>query len=233
MPRRRTPLNPEDGPKARFAIALRRLEDEAGFDAKTIAAIAAENHIPESTLHAAMRGLRIPTVPVLAALVRAWGGDEKEWRRRRTEVEDELERTRLRRQSETPGDPDEYSNDQLVAMLMAMGERDGQRSETRPGDPAPLDADDVIAALETEEQRLLFLQEHHNVPTVVRFWRQLLYRAGQPSQRKVAFESGLPQRTVGQVLRGRQRDPRFVNRVYGVLTRMEERVARHAAWDAT
>lgn len=55
MPRRATPLSPSDGPRARFALALRQLRDEAGFDAKTIASIAAENHIPKSTLHAALR----------------------------------------------------------------------------------------------------------------------------------------------------------------------------------
>ncbi|MCX4458667.1 helix-turn-helix domain-containing protein [Streptomyces sp. NBC_01728] len=95
MPRRATPLNPDDGPKARFALALRALRDQAGFDAKTVEAIAAENHMPRSTLFAALRGQRIPSVPVLAALVRAWGGDEAEWTRRRTETEDEVERLRL------------------------------------------------------------------------------------------------------------------------------------------
>ncbi|MFI0242506.1 helix-turn-helix domain-containing protein [Streptomyces sp. NPDC016845] len=95
MPRRATPLSPEDGPHAQFALALRQLRDNAGFDAKTIHAIAAENNMPRSTLHAALRGERIPTVPVLAALVRAWGGDETEWMRRRTQVEDEIERLRL------------------------------------------------------------------------------------------------------------------------------------------
>ncbi|MGW6026952.1 hypothetical protein [Streptomyces sp. NPDC055099] len=100
MPRRATPLSADDGPQARFALALRELRDDAGFGAKTIHAIAAENNMPRSTLHAALRGERIPTVPVLAALVRAWGGDEAQWMRKRTLVEDELERQRLREQAE-------------------------------------------------------------------------------------------------------------------------------------
>jgi transcriptional regulator with XRE-family HTH domain len=95
MPRRATPLSPDDGPQARFALELRHLRDDAGFDAKTIHAIAAENNMPRSTLHAALRGERIPTVPVLAALVRAWGGNEAEWMRKRTRIEDEIERLRL------------------------------------------------------------------------------------------------------------------------------------------
>ncbi|WP_329529635.1 hypothetical protein [Streptomyces sp. NBC_01462] len=95
MPRRATPLSPDDGPRARFALALRQLRDDAGFDAKTIHTIAAENNMPRSTLHAALRGERIPTVPVLAALVRSWGGDEAEWMQKRTWVEAEIERLRL------------------------------------------------------------------------------------------------------------------------------------------
>ncbi|MET9462436.1 hypothetical protein ABZY05_46815 [Streptomyces canus] len=102
MPRRATPLDPDDGPQARFALALRLLRDRAGFDAKTIESIAAENYIPKSTLYAAMRGTRMPTRPVLAALVRAWNGDPEEWLVRRTETEAEIER--LRQQSQPLAD---------------------------------------------------------------------------------------------------------------------------------
>ncbi|WP_420037761.1 hypothetical protein ACN2WE_40885 [Streptomyces sp. cg28] len=94
MPRRPTPLSPDDGPQAQFALALRQLRDQAGFDAKSIQSIAAENHMPKSTLWAALRGERMPTLPVLGALVRAWGGDEREWTRRRSETEDAVERDR-------------------------------------------------------------------------------------------------------------------------------------------
>ncbi|MFE7930761.1 helix-turn-helix domain-containing protein [Streptomyces sp. NPDC057456] len=95
MPRRPTPLNPEDGPRARFALALRQLRDEAGFDAPPIDVIAATTGIKRATLYHAMRGQRVPTLPVLAALVRAYGGDEAEWTKFRSKVEMELERERL------------------------------------------------------------------------------------------------------------------------------------------
>lgn len=99
MPRRPTPLNPDDGPQARFAIALRRLRDEAGFDAKRIDSIAAETGIARATLFAAMRGQRIPTVPVLAALVTAWNGDPVWWLEFRTSTEKEIEQLRLERKA--------------------------------------------------------------------------------------------------------------------------------------
>lgn len=51
--------------------------------------------MPRVTLYAALRGQRIPTIPVLAVLVRAWGGDEKHWLSFRTETEQEIERERL------------------------------------------------------------------------------------------------------------------------------------------
>ncbi|CAL9650830.1 helix-turn-helix domain-containing protein [Streptomyces sp. enrichment culture] len=95
MPRRPTPLDPDDGPLAQFALALRQLRVEAGFEAKTVDAIAAANNMPRSTLYAALRGERLPSVPVLAALVRAWGGDEVHWLTRRMETETEIERRRL------------------------------------------------------------------------------------------------------------------------------------------
>lgn len=104
MPRRATPLDPDDGPQARFALTLRRLRDRAGFDAKTIDAIAAENNIPRSTLYAAMSGKRMPTVPVLAALVRAWNGDPEEWLVHRTRTEQEIERLRQQEQRLTGRD---------------------------------------------------------------------------------------------------------------------------------
>lgn len=99
MPRRPTPLNPDDGPQARFAIALRRLRDEAGFNAKRIDFIAAESGIPRATLFAAMRGQRIPTVPVLAALVTAWNGVPVQWLEFRTSTEKEIEQLRLERKA--------------------------------------------------------------------------------------------------------------------------------------
>lgn len=120
MPRRLTPLSPDD-PKARLALALRELRDCAGFDAKPIARIAAENKMPKSTLHAALRGERIPTVPVLAALVRAWGGDPVEWLKRRTETEQEIERLRLQAAAldseDATADPKGLANSGTVTVI--------------------------------------------------------------------------------------------------------------------
>ncbi|WP_406444586.1 helix-turn-helix domain-containing protein [Streptomyces sp. NBC_00631] len=112
-----------DGSQARFALALRRLRDEAGFNAKTIDVIAAENHMSRSTLYAAMRGARIPTVPVLAALVRAWGGDQVEWLIGRTETEAEIEGLRL--QAHLPADQEQSGPEEK--------QRTEHRSTTRRG----------------------------------------------------------------------------------------------------
>ncbi|GHG56326.1 transcriptional regulator [Streptomyces griseocarneus] len=97
MPRRLTHLDSADGPLARFALELRALRDAAGFDAPTVDQIAVRSHIPRSTLYAALRGLRVPTRPVLGALVTAWDGDPVEWLMKRTATEAELERERSRR----------------------------------------------------------------------------------------------------------------------------------------
>ncbi|MFI9205537.1 helix-turn-helix domain-containing protein [Streptomyces sp. NPDC053048] len=94
MPRRLSHLDSKDGPLPRFALELRALRDAAGFDAPTVDQIAARSRIPRSTLYAALRGRRVPTRPVLGALVRAWGGDPAEWLMKRTAVEAELEAAR-------------------------------------------------------------------------------------------------------------------------------------------
>ncbi|MFE9284785.1 helix-turn-helix domain-containing protein [Streptomyces olivaceus] len=73
MPRRPSHLAQDDGPLARFALELRALRDAAGFDAPSVDQIAARTNIPRSTLFAALRGQRLPTRPVLGALVTAWG----------------------------------------------------------------------------------------------------------------------------------------------------------------
>lgn len=101
MPRRPSRLDPEDGPLARFALDLRALRDAAGFEAPSVDQIAARTHIPRSTLYAALRGRRLPTRPVLGALVTAWGGDAWEWLARRTVTEAELEKVRAPESSRT------------------------------------------------------------------------------------------------------------------------------------
>lgn len=94
MPRRPTPLRPDDGPRARFALALRALRDQRGAAAPSIDQISVQQRVPRSTLYAALRGDRIPTRDVLAIIVNAWDGDEAEWMARRSQTEGELERAR-------------------------------------------------------------------------------------------------------------------------------------------
>ncbi|WP_443059998.1 helix-turn-helix domain-containing protein [Streptomyces sp. NBC_00467] len=210
MPRRATPLSPSDGPRARFALALRQLRDEAGFDAKTIASIAAENHIPKSTLHAALRGERIPTVPVLAALVRAWGGDPTVWLKRRTQAEAEIE---------CLGGPAERAG---RAKATGPGPADRRREASTPSKSpsvtsqtrSPVHASDPHAYAR-EIARFPFPEA---LGAVKRAHRQggsdelkaivgrLRLAAGEPSQRRLARDLQLSSTAVSRVLQGTPKD---------------------------
>jgi transcriptional regulator with XRE-family HTH domain len=90
------PLDPDDGPTAAFALELRALRHRMGPTAPTIDQISEKQQIPRSTLYAAMSGTRVPTEDVLAALVRAWGGNTAEWTIRRAGVVQEIGLQRLR-----------------------------------------------------------------------------------------------------------------------------------------
>ncbi|MFD3511286.1 hypothetical protein [Nocardia sp. NPDC058666] len=61
-----------------------------GANAPSVDQISAEEGLPRSTLYAALRGDRIPSEKVVATLVRAWGGDESHWLRRRSDLQDAL-----------------------------------------------------------------------------------------------------------------------------------------------
>ncbi|MFI6396357.1 helix-turn-helix transcriptional regulator [Nonomuraea sp. NPDC050540] len=108
MPRRPRPLRADEGPTARFALALRELRDRAGAKAPSIDQISVRAGIPRSTLYAALRGQRVPTRDVLASLVQAWGGDEGEWMIRRSAAEAELEAVRLLTPTQRPAHQDTY-----------------------------------------------------------------------------------------------------------------------------
>jgi DNA-binding SARP family transcriptional activator/transcriptional regulator with XRE-family HTH domain len=86
VPRHPRPLDPEAGPLAAFALELRALRHRMGPTAPTIDQISAKERVPRSTLYAALSGTRAPTEDVLAALVRAWGGDPAEWSAKRADV---------------------------------------------------------------------------------------------------------------------------------------------------
>jgi transcriptional regulator with XRE-family HTH domain len=76
-----------------FALELRSLRDRLGVDAPGIDDISVRENIPRSTLYAALRGARLPSRKVVAALARAWGADEATWLAKRNAVEaGELER---------------------------------------------------------------------------------------------------------------------------------------------
>lgn len=228
MPRRATPLDPSDGPQARFALALRRLRDEAGFNAKTIDVIAAENHMPRSTLYAALRGARIPTVPVLAALVRAWGGDQAEWLIRRTETEAEIERLRLRAHvsaKQVQSGPREGQGwDRRLATRRGREtvnnilQQQGELDVTEIREPRP---EDLMVKPWSDENQLAHLRSHweNDQPFM---WDGLRRIAGAPTIRSIARYTALPQAQVARILKGRGMDPRQVETVFNHLNAQAE-----------
>jgi transcriptional regulator with XRE-family HTH domain len=105
MARPPTPLNPGSSPLAAFALELRALRDSKGGDSPSVDRISIDTGISRSTLYAALRGTRVPTRHVLAALVRAWGGNEPEWMEKRSAVEAETAAARLHQRANLPTDP--------------------------------------------------------------------------------------------------------------------------------
>ncbi|MFD0415331.1 hypothetical protein [Streptomyces sp. NPDC127108] len=81
MGRRENPLDPAAGPVERFACALRDLRRDAGTP--TYRAMARRTDFSVTTLAAAASGERLPSPAVLAAYVKACGGDVAEWERAR------------------------------------------------------------------------------------------------------------------------------------------------------
>ncbi len=79
MGRQELPLDPEDGPVAAFACALRELRRRSG--GMTYRAMAARAGYTVSTLSRAASGEQLPTLPVALAYAEACGGDREEWER--------------------------------------------------------------------------------------------------------------------------------------------------------
>ena len=92
MTRRPVALAPDVGPLAAFAQELRSLRDRLGASAPSIDEISSRENIPRSTLYAALRGQRLPSREVVAALARSWGGDDTEWLAKRSAAESEVAR---------------------------------------------------------------------------------------------------------------------------------------------
>jgi WD40 repeat protein/transcriptional regulator with XRE-family HTH domain len=89
MPRPQKPINPEDGPLAAFAHALRALRERAG--APTYRRLADKTGLSVTTLSQAAAGRALPTWKVAAAFVRACGGNESEWHARWVEAAEALQ----------------------------------------------------------------------------------------------------------------------------------------------
>lgn len=230
MPRRPAPLDPDDGPEARFAIALRKLKDQAGFDAPTIDAIAARSHIPRSTLYAVMGGKRIPSIPVLAALVRAWNGDEVEWLTRRSATQTELEV--LRREAVAQALPDgvpparvgeavgknhpiELPPEARESVMKAIYGHFVDRAEMLEKAYRDRPTADLVAQLTSKDPNLEYGERERAV-----FWKLLRQRAGAPTIRDIAYGAGGVRHTiVSEVLSGRH-DPVFTRPVLEALREM-------------
>ncbi|MGK3941613.1 hypothetical protein ABK046_24650 [Streptomyces caeruleatus] len=100
MGRRERPLDPTEGPVARFAHDLRKLRQEAG--GPTYRAMAGRAHYSTATLAQAAAGDRLPSLQVTLAYVTACGGDPAEWERRWQQAADEA--TEQRRAADDPGE---------------------------------------------------------------------------------------------------------------------------------
>ncbi|GAB3146443.1 helix-turn-helix domain-containing protein [Microbispora hainanensis] len=73
-------LDPGEGPVQAFAVALRRLREEAG--SPTYRALSERAHYSPTVLSRAAGGRVFPSLEVTLAFVRACGGDEDAWARR-------------------------------------------------------------------------------------------------------------------------------------------------------
>lgn len=80
MGRPMLPIDPQRGPVERFAAGLRELRDRAG--SPPYRELARRAHYSATTLSVACSGLKLPSLDVTLALVRACGGDEAAWRQR-------------------------------------------------------------------------------------------------------------------------------------------------------
>lgn len=98
MGRRERPLDPTEGPVARFAYELRKLRQEAG--GPTYRAMAARAHYSTATLAQAAAGDRLPSLQVTLAYVTACDGDLDDWERRWQQASDEA--TEERRAADDP-----------------------------------------------------------------------------------------------------------------------------------
>lgn len=82
------PLDPDAGPRERFAYDLRMLRQQAGQP--TYRELARRAHFSDTTLSVAAAGTALPSLEVAVAFVAACDGDVEEWTRRWHAVDAEL-----------------------------------------------------------------------------------------------------------------------------------------------
>jgi hypothetical protein len=137
-----SPVGQGDG-KAQFLADFRALRDAAALDYEELAARA---HYPSGVLKEAEAGPGLPGLPVLAAYVRACGGDvlewEERWRRLDSVAEEDADlpvRPAGERAAAAAGaragvsvaPADVYDAERVKAALRAHGEREEQHGTTR------------------------------------------------------------------------------------------------------
>lgn len=122
MPKRLRPLRPEDGPEARFALALRALRDRAGVEDETVFSVDTVSRLTglsRQTIYAALSG-RVPNRGTLAKIVRIWNGDVAAWIAKKTTIENEIELKRSRNEIQ-----------ELEAVILSPREREIARWKAR------------------------------------------------------------------------------------------------------
>ncbi|MEU6427979.1 helix-turn-helix domain-containing protein [Microbispora sp. NPDC046973] len=118
-------LSPEDGPVQAFAVALRRLREEAG--SPTYRALSEKAHYSPTVLSRAAGGRVLPSLEVTLAFVRACGGDEDEWARRWHRVGEEMPGRTAQRPEPAPAGEQPSSPASGAAQVVSPAETGGGR----------------------------------------------------------------------------------------------------------
>lgn len=139
MPRRQTPLDPLDGPGARFSLALRQLRDDLGRHAPSFAALAEKSGVSRAATYAAFSG-RVPQWETVDALVTVLRGDRDAWYRiwREAETSINLEGRHQRRMVSIAATPSgRVSDDPAPSVPETALPRffDSEGRQLRPLDP--------------------------------------------------------------------------------------------------
>ncbi|WP_432922222.1 helix-turn-helix domain-containing protein [Microbispora sp. CA-135349] len=163
-------LSPEEGPVQAFAVALRRLREEAG--SPPYRALAERAHYSPTVLSRAAGGRALPSLEVTLAFVRACGGDEDAWARRWQQVSEELSASaRASAEPAVDADPSPAPGAAGAVSSGASGGAEGRpaadvvrgsagRSTGRRSLPAPVAALAVLVALGAAGATALGLAGH-------------------------------------------------------------------------